>query len=103
MFVVGLRKLKELKDNVASKGLSLSTVVGGVGSFWKSSLGQLGQTLKPPRPDDRKVVVFFIVGGVTTAEVRELQELAAQQQRVQVLVGSTQLATAQSMLAHVFF
>ena len=48
-------------------------------------------------PTNSKLIIVFVVGGVTASEIRELRELASQHAEYQVMVGSTCLADAELM------
>lgn len=49
------------------------------------------------RPDANRLIVLFVVGGISAAEVQSIRKLVEQQNRVQIVVGSTALANADSI------
>jgi len=46
--------------------------------------------------------VLFVIGGLTASEVRDIHEVASKHNRVNVLVGSTEMISARSALRHIF-
>jgi len=76
-------------------------VVGGVQTLDKSKLGQFGFQ-QTPRPTQAPILIIFVIGGITCSEIRAIQEVAQQQNQVQVLIGSTEICTRNRLLHHLF-
>jgi hypothetical protein len=70
-------------------------LVGGILSRTKQQLGMEQRT-----PNQNKIVLLFIVGGVTVAEIAAIQELQAEMkaQGRQLLLGSTEINSTQRVV-----
>ena len=49
------------------------------------------------RLSDCRVIIVFVIGGISLAETRELRQLAAQHPSYTLLVGATGVASARSV------
>ena len=73
----------------------------------KSGLGRMGLLQKQPHPADHKVVILFVVGGISMAEVRCVQQAISAHQGgstsvQQILIGGTVLARASDVYQNGF-
>eukprot|EP00164_Ancoracysta_twista_P009564 GFYU01014190.1.p1 GENE.GFYU01014190.1~~GFYU01014190.1.p1 ORF type:complete len:707 (+),score=186.31 GFYU01014190.1:158-2278(+) len=75
------RELSDL-DRLATSHLSLL----------KGTFSRLGFNTTP-KPRDNPVLIIFVVGGITCAEIRDIREIC-QNRRIRVLIGSTGITTA---------
>ncbi|KAG8231642.1 hypothetical protein J437_LFUL011483 [Ladona fulva] len=81
----------------------------GIKGLLRSSLGQLMSTTRPPPPGDAKMVIIFVIGGITGEEVRLIREalwsvkdkaaLAAAPKTV--LIGGTRILTPDDVLSSI--
>lgn len=70
----------------------------GFGEMLKSGFG-LFRTVSKPRPSDHSLLIVFVIGGVTTTEVRQIRDIvSAAKSNIQVLVGSTRLVGPSDVL-----
>lgn len=62
-------------------------------------LGRLGfGGTSLPRPTDRATVVFFVIGGITFSEIRELREIASQHvSNFDIMFGSTRILSTSDL------
>jgi hypothetical protein len=60
-----------------------------------------GLTAKP-RPNDNRVMVLFILGGITFNEIREVKELIAKQNLYELIIVSNCIASPSQIYEKVF-
>jgi hypothetical protein len=70
----------------------------GFGDLLKSGFG-LFRAVSKPRPSDHPLMVIFVIGGITAAEVRQVREaVTLSKSNVQIMVGSTRLVNPADVL-----
>lgn len=75
----------------------------GFGDMLKSGFG-LFRSVGKPRPSDHPLLILFVIGGITSTEVRQVRDVvSAAKGSLQVLVGSTSLASPTDILKKVLF
>lgn len=73
--------------------VDIKMISSGVKDMLKSGFG-LFRTVAKPRPSDHPLVILFIVGGVTSTEVKQIRDTVnSYKPDTQVIVGSTCLLT----------
>jgi len=52
-------------------------------------------------PTDNQTIIMFVYGGITATELRECREVASAFKQYRVIIGSTEIATAETIYHHV--
>lgn len=74
----------------------------GLKDILKSGFG-LFRTVAKPRPSDHPLLILFVVGGVTSTEVKQIKDVVNHiKPSNQVIVGSTRLLSPQDIIRSVF-
>jgi hypothetical protein len=78
-------------EQLSELSASPSAALGNAITSWFGG----GQATKKPRPSDRPLVVVFVLGGVTYAEARSIEQAiqASSNDKRQLILGSTTVAT----------
>ncbi|CAB3986675.1 Sec1 family domain-containing 2 [Paramuricea clavata] len=70
--------------------------------FIKSGFS-LFMNVSKPHPSDHPVLFLFVVGGVTCAEIQQINEyISSQNIKTQVIMGSTNILNSQDILSRIF-
>ncbi|XP_076093578.1 sec1 family domain-containing protein 2-like isoform X2 [Mytilus galloprovincialis] len=73
----------------------------GFGDLLKSGFG-LFRTVSKPRPSDHPLLIIFVVGGVTSTELKQIKDLCASLKlSSQVIVGSTRLIKPEDIVTSI--
>eukprot|EP00898_Chlorokybus_atmophyticus_P004499 jgi/Chlat1/504/Chrsp103S01100 len=74
-----------------------------IGGFLKSGLGRFGLAQVKPKPSDHKVIVLFVIGGISAYEVCAAREAAAAvNPDAQLIVAGTTLQTPEGLYKQLF-
>jgi len=84
-------------QRLSGGGSIVASTLGVTGSLLKKGAQMLGVRAKAARPTDAKLVVVYVVGGISLGEVRELRQLFAQHPRHRLLLGGTHLTSPASL------
>ena len=97
----------ERRKRAANHGLA--PVGGELATFGAAAAGALGigRFLKANQAarrvgDGAEVLVFFVIGGLTLAELRDVGDVLLRHPGKRVVLGSTGLATADAVAARLF-
>ena len=83
-------------QRLSGGGSIVASTLGVTGSLLKKGAQMLGVRAKA-QPTDAKLVVVYVVGGISLGEVRELRQLFAQHPRHRLLLGGTHLTSPASL------
>ncbi|CAG2202188.1 unnamed protein product [Mytilus edulis] len=73
----------------------------GFGDLLKSGFG-LFRTVSKPRPSDHPLLIIFVVGSVTSTELKQIKDLCASLKlSSQVIVGSTRLIKPEDIVTSI--
>ncbi|XP_048578515.1 sec1 family domain-containing protein 2 [Nematostella vectensis] len=74
----------------------------GIKDFIKTGFS-LFMNVSKPRPNDLPLLVFFIIGGVTCSEVKQIKEaVTSHHPNTQVIIGSTRILKSEDVFQQVF-
>merc|ERR1719167_577987 len=70
---------------------------GGLGAILRSGLGWLGGTTNKQHPRQNPLVIVFVIGGVTPAEIKRLQSVVEGTSSKLIVAGTGIVTPARSM------